>query len=237
MPGGHNHPPGGHSPQPGGYRPPQGGYTPQPGGYSPPQGSHNHQHGSYNPHQGGYTPQPGDRDPQKGRYNPQQGNYNPPPGRNPQGGYTPQPGGYTSSRDDYNPRPGGYHPSGSHNSEWHRDHGVPNAGGDRDAYAPPTTPSYPATTTCAPDTDDFDLDPDLDIRSGGVDLESGSSNWINVLERTKNSSRPQSGQMVGCGDCRARRVSKELTGEVTLRFYDFRCASAVGRRHWRGTWR
>lgn len=35
-----------------------------------------------------------------------------------------------------------------------------------------------------------DLDYDIDLRVGG------SSNWINILERTRNESMPQSGQMV-----------------------------------------
>ncbi|XP_034235276.1 uncharacterized protein LOC117641771 [Thrips palmi] len=190
--------PGGHTPSQG-FRPPQGGYTPQPSGYTPTQGGYNHQHGSYNPQQGGYSPQPGGRNPQQGSYNPQ-GGYNPQQGRYPQGGYTPQPGGYTPPLDDYNPRPsgypGGYRPPGSpNNPQWHRDH-TPTPAGGRGDYGGPTTPAYPATTTCEPDTD-FDLDPELDIRNGnGVDLESGSSNWLDVLDRTRNFSRPQSGQMV-----------------------------------------
>ncbi|KAE8736584.1 hypothetical protein FOCC_FOCC017961 [Frankliniella occidentalis] len=177
------HPPGhhhaGHSPQPGNYNPQQGSYTPSPGRYTPSQSGYNPQPGDYNPQQGGY----GGYDRPSGGYTPQPSRYDPQPQ---EGGYTPHAGHHPHA--GHNAHPG-------HNPQWHHDHGVPMPGGQRGtAYAPTTTtPSYdPPTTTCAPEEDD-----DNDFRENDFDLRSaGSSNWVTVVERTKNTSMPQSGQMV-----------------------------------------
>ncbi|KAJ1526154.1 hypothetical protein ONE63_009314 [Megalurothrips usitatus] len=186
-----------HSSNPGGYsggRQPAS-YTPQP---------------AYNPGRD-YTPQTGAYSPARD-YTPQSGAHA--HGHNPQWHY-----------DHGVPMPGGHHHHNynhhNHNPEWHSAHGVPmpgqgQYGGRRDPEPYPeyetTTAGYtPPTTTCAPESADFDddgYDGDVDL----LDVRTGdASNWISVVDRTKNSSMPQSGQMV-----RLRGGSTALEGYVEV---------------------
>ncbi|KAK3908488.1 Lysyl oxidase-like protein 2 [Frankliniella fusca] len=158
-------------------------YPPPPSGHQ--HGFHHqHQPGAYTPHSG-YTPPPG-------RYSPTPSGYGTPSGGSTaptQGGY----GGYRRPGGDYPPQPGPDR-QGGHSPHWHQ------GGGHRGTdHVPATTPSYdPPTTTCPPVEEEWqEGDEDDDFRQGDLDLRSaGSSNWLTVVERTKNTSMPQSGQMV-----------------------------------------